>query len=48
VGHAAEIACGLVLTLMALQMLVVISRKSITNDEIVLIPSAYYHLVGDN
>ncbi|HEX3085278.1 MAG TPA: glycosyltransferase family 39 protein, partial [Pyrinomonadaceae bacterium] len=48
VGHVAEIACGLVLTLMALQMLVVISRKSITNDEIVLIPSAYYHLVGDN
>jgi uncharacterized membrane protein len=33
---------------MALQMLLVISRKSITNDEIVLIPSAYYHLVGDN
>jgi len=33
---------------MGLQMFVVISRKSITIDELVLIPSAYYHLVdGD-
>lgn len=48
VGHAAQIACALILTLMALQMLMVISRKSITNDEIVMIPAAYYHLVGNN
>ena len=32
----------------ALQMLVVVRRKNITVDEIVMIPSAYYHLVtGD-
>ncbi len=47
-AHAAEIGCGLALTLLSLQMLFVISRKSITNDEIVMIPAAYYHLVGNN
>ncbi len=31
---------------MSLQMLAVISRKSITVDEIVLIPAAYYHLAA--
>lgn len=48
VTHAAEVGCAVVLTLMSVQMLFVISRKSITNDEIVLIPAAYYHLIGNN
>jgi len=33
---------------MSLNMLAVVSRKSITIDEIVMIPSAYYHLVAGN
>ncbi len=33
---------------MSLQMFAVISRKTITVDEIVLIPSAYYHLAAGN
>jgi len=33
---------------MSLQMLFVISRKSITIDEIVMIPSGYYHLAAQN
>ena len=33
---------------MALQMLAVISRKSITNDEVISIPAGYYHLVAGN
>lgn len=36
------------LTLMSLQMLFVISRKSITCDEIVMIPSGYYHVAAQN
>ena len=48
VANAAELGCALMLTLMALQMLAVISRKSITVDEIVMIPSAYYHLAAEN
>src|SRR5438874_2188623 len=47
-ANLAELGCALMLTLMALQMLVVISRKSITVDEIVMIPSAYYHLAAGN
>ncbi len=31
---------------MSLNMLAVIARKNITNDEIVMIPAAYYHLVA--
>lgn len=47
-SHAAEFISGLLLAIMGLQMLTVISRKSITVDELVMIPSAYYHLVdGD-
>lgn len=47
-SHAADFISGLLLTIMGLQMLMVISRKSITVDELVMIPSAYYHLVdGD-
>jgi hypothetical protein len=42
------VVCALLLALMALQMLVVVRRKSITIDEYVLIPAGYYHLTeGD-
>jgi Dolichyl-phosphate-mannose-protein mannosyltransferase len=47
-AHAAELGCAAMLTLMSLQMLVVISRKSITIDEIVMIPSGYYHVAAHN
>ena len=47
-SHAAELTSGALLAIMTLQMFAVIWRKSITVDEIVMIPSAYYHLVdGD-
>ena len=48
VSHAAEIVCAAALVLMSLQMLCVISRKSITVDEIVMIPSGYYHVAAQN
>jgi hypothetical protein len=48
VAHAAEVGCGAMLTLMSLQMLFVISRKSITIDEIVMIPAGYYHVAARN
>lgn len=41
-------ACAALLLGMSIQMLAVISRKSITNDEIVHIPAGYYHLVVGN
>ena len=47
-AHVAELACAALLAVMSLQMFAVISRKSITVDEIVLIPSAYYHLAAGN
>src|ERR1044072_7436280 len=47
-AHLAEIVCAVLLTVMALQMLFVISRKSITIDEIVMIPSGYYHVATGN
>jgi hypothetical protein len=43
-GGRAVLVCALLLALMALQMLVVVGRKSITVDEYVLIPAGYYHL----
>src|SRR5690242_12955718 len=46
--HAAAVCAGALLFVMALQMFVVIRRKSITVDEIVMIPSAYYHLASAN
>ena len=47
-SHAAELASGALLAIMSVQMFAVIWRKSITVDELVMIPSAYYHLVdGD-
>ena len=48
VAHAAQLSCALLLAAMSLQMFAVISRKSITVDEIVMIPSAYYHLAAGN
>ena len=42
----AEAVCGVLLLLMAVNLLASISRKSITNDEIVHIPAGYYHLVA--
>ena len=47
-AHAAEVLCALLLLLMSSQMLFVISRKSITCDEIVMIPAGYYHLAEQN
>ena len=46
--HRAELLSGALLAVMGLQMLAVISRKSITVDEIVMIPAAYYHLAAGN
>jgi dolichyl-phosphate-mannose-protein mannosyltransferase len=48
VAHVAELSCAVLLATMSLQMFAVISRKSITVDEIVMIPSAYYHLAAGN
>ena len=47
-SHAAEFMSGALLALMGLQMFAVIWRKSITVDELVMIPSAYYHLVDSD
>ncbi|HSS20904.1 MAG TPA: glycosyltransferase family 39 protein [Pyrinomonadaceae bacterium] len=46
VARKAEVVCGTLLLVMAANLLVSISRKSITNDEIVHIPAGYYHLVA--
>jgi hypothetical protein len=42
----AEAVCGALLVLMTVNLFASISRKSITNDEIVHIPAGYYHLVA--
>ncbi|MDT7780562.1 MAG: hypothetical protein QOC99_3074 [Acidobacteriota bacterium] len=47
-AHAAELLCAALLAAMSLQMLAVVWSKSITVDEIVLIPAAYYHLADGN
>src|ERR1041385_5854855 len=47
-SHAAEFTSGVLLAVMGLQMFAVIGRKSITIDELVMIPSAYYHLVDND
>jgi hypothetical protein len=44
--HRAEVVCACLLLLMATNLFASISRKSITNDEIVHIPAGYYHLVA--
>jgi hypothetical protein len=40
----AELVCALLLTLMALTMLDVVRRKSVTVDELVMTPAGYYHV----
>jgi 4-amino-4-deoxy-L-arabinose transferase-like glycosyltransferase len=47
-AHKAELVCACLLLVMGANMLLVISRKSITNDEVVSIPAGYYHLVVRN
>lgn len=42
----AEAICAVLLLLMAANLFASLSRKSITNDEIVHIPAGYYHLVA--
>jgi hypothetical protein len=46
--RAAGLACAALLACMSLQMLAVVWRKSITVDEVVMIPAAYYHLAAGN
>jgi hypothetical protein len=47
-NHWAEVLSLVLLTIMGVQMLVAISRKTITVDEAIHIPAGYYHLVtGD-
>ena len=46
--HVAELLCALFVGAMSFNMLMVIARKSITLDETVMIPSAYYHLAAGN
>ena len=45
-ARRAEAVCVLLLVLPAANLFASISRKSITNDEIVHIPAGYYHLVA--
>jgi hypothetical protein len=45
-ARAAQVLCAILLLGMSLNLLGAISRKSITNDEIVHIPAGYYHLVA--
>lgn len=47
-AHRAELVCACLLLVMGANMLAVISRKAITNDEVVSIPAGYYHLVVRN
>jgi hypothetical protein len=43
-----ELLAGAILLVMAVNLVSVLSRKSITTDEIVLIPAAYYHWVDND
>jgi hypothetical protein len=45
-AHRAEVVCGCLLFIMAINMFAAIAHKGITNDEIVHIPAGYYHLVA--
>jgi 4-amino-4-deoxy-L-arabinose transferase-like glycosyltransferase len=47
-ARACALLCAALLALMASQMLSVIRQKSITVDEVVMIPAAYYHLAAAN
>ena len=46
VARWAEAACALLLLLMSVSLLAATARKTITIDEVVLIPAAYYHFVA--
>src|ERR1051325_3916246 len=46
--HRSELVCAVLLAAAAFQMFAEVRRKNITVDEIVMIPSAYYHLVARN
>lgn len=48
VTYKVEILCATILLAMAFVLVTITARKSITCDEIVLIPSAYYHLVTND
>jgi 4-amino-4-deoxy-L-arabinose transferase-like glycosyltransferase len=48
VAYKFELLCAAVLFGMAMVLVATTARKSITADEIVLIPSAYYHLVTND
>jgi len=43
-GRWAEVVCAVLLVLMALNLLAVVRRKSLTIDETVMIPAGFYHL----
>jgi 4-amino-4-deoxy-L-arabinose transferase-like glycosyltransferase len=47
-ARRAELLCAALLAAASLQMLAVVARKSITADEIVMVPAAYYHLAAGN
>src|SRR5215207_1718610 len=44
----AEVSCAVLLLIMAISQIAVISSKSITADEIVMIPAGYYHVIEGN
>src|SRR5687767_5179175 len=46
--YKVQALAGGILLLMTLNLVAVTARKSITADEVVLIPAAYYHLVTDD
>lgn len=46
--YKVETLCAGILLAMALNLITITVRKSITADELVLIPAAYYHLVTDD
>jgi 4-amino-4-deoxy-L-arabinose transferase-like glycosyltransferase len=48
ITYRVEALCAGILLAMALNMVFVTARKSITADEIVLIPAAYYHLITND
>ena len=48
ITYRVEALCAGMLLAMALNMIAVTARKSITADEIVLIPAAYYNLITDD
>jgi 4-amino-4-deoxy-L-arabinose transferase-like glycosyltransferase len=48
VAYKVEVLCATILLAMAFVLVTITARKSITCDEIVLIPSAYYHLVTND